>query len=248
MHVAVASPSSPELARPESLDISRRLLMLLLATDVAFILLHVIYVETSVLRGRPFSLELDNGVPEAYQYVKQFWLALCMGALFRRTRQVVYVGWAVVFAFLLMDDAFQIHEHVGKWLGEAHNLPTVFSLRPDDIGELLFAGAVGVVALALIGFGFWRGDSHARSASRDMGILTLLLAVLGVGVDIAHVIAYFNRSLTAQFLLIIEDGGEMIVLSGLAAYAFNVVSHRGRETVNLWSLMREQARRLKPGN
>src|SRR5687768_18434300 len=105
MH-AVATSDHPGL-----LATARTWLVLLIAADLAFIVLHVIYIETALLRGRPFSLEADNGMPEAYQYVKQFWVALCTVGLFRRTREVVYVGVGVVFAFLLLDDAFQFHEH-----------------------------------------------------------------------------------------------------------------------------------------
>lgn len=234
MQLAVASPDHPGL-----LATARTWLVLLIAADLAFIVLHVIYTETSLLRGRPFSLEADNGIPEAYQYVKQFWVALCMAALFRRTRAVVYTGWTLVFAFLLMDDAFQFHEHFGKWLGMQYQLPEVFGLRADDIGELLFAAAIGGVTVLLIGFGFWRGDSHARVVSRDMTLLVIALAILGVGFDVAHVITYFKAPALAQFLLILEDGGEMIVVSLMAAYMFNVLNHQGRATLDLWAMIRD---------
>lgn len=238
MQMAVATPEQPDLPAT-----ARTLLLLLLAADLAFIVLHVIYVETSWLRGRPFSLEQDNGLPEAFQYVKQFWIALCMLALFRRTRELVYAGWLLVFTFLLFDDAFQIHEHLGKWLGEKYSLWAVFGLRPDDIGELLFALFVGVLSALLIGFGFWRGDRDARAVSRDTAMLVVVLAVFGVGVDILHVIAYFKGSLSAQLLLIVEDGGEMVVVSVTAAYIFNVLIHEGRSPVNVWDYV---GSRLKP--
>jgi hypothetical protein len=70
MQLAVAIPESH---RP--LDPAWTLLLLLVAADLAFIVLHVLYIETSLLRGRPFSLEADDGVSEAFQYVKQFWVA-----------------------------------------------------------------------------------------------------------------------------------------------------------------------------
>ena len=228
--------TTPENYRP--LDTARTLLLLLLAADLAFIFLHVLYVETTLLRGRPFSLEADNGLPEAFQYVKQFWVALCMALMFRRVREVVYIGWMLVFTFLLMDDAFQIHEHIGQWLGANYALPVVFGLRPDDIGELLFAAFIGSVTTVLIGFGYWRGDADARIVSRDMIIMVIVLAGLGVGVDILHVITYFKAPLLAQFLLILEDGGEMLVVSAMVAYMVNVLNHRGRATVDLWAIMR----------
>lgn len=236
MQLAVATPEPPGL-----IATVRTLLLLLIAADLAFIVLHVVYVETSLLRGRPFSLEADNGLPEAFQYVKQFWIALCMLTLFRRTRELVYLGWAIVFAFLLLDDAVQIHEQFGQWLGEHYALPVAFGLRPDDIGELLFAAVVGGVTVLLIGFGFWRADADARTVSRDMALLVVVLATLGVGVDILHVITYFKAPMLGQLLLILEDGGEMLVVSGIAAYIFNVVIHEGRAPVALWAIIRDFA-------
>ena len=233
MQLAVATPDA---YRP--LDTARILLLLLVAADLAFIFLHVLYIETSLLRGRPFSLEADNGLPEAFQYVKQFWVALCMAAMFRRTREVVYIGWMLVFTFLLLDDAFQFHERIGEWLGQRYALPVVFGLRPDDIGELLFAAIVGGAAAVLIGLCVWRGDADARIISRDMIILVLILAGLGVGLDLLHVITYFKAPLLAQFLLIVEDGGEMLAVSAMVAYMVNVLNHQGRATLDLWAIMR----------
>jgi hypothetical protein len=233
MQLAVATPDS---YRP--LNSARTLLLLLLAADLAFIFLHVLYIETSLLQGRPFSLEADNGLPEAFQYVKQFWVALCMAAMFRRVREMVYIGWMLVFTFLLLDDAFQFHERIGEWLGQRYALPVVFGLRPDDIGELLFAAIVGGAAAVLIGFGFWRGDADARIISRDMVILVVVLAALGVGLDLLHVITYFKAPLLAQFLLIVEDGGEMLAVSAMVAYMVNVLNHQGRATLDLWAIMR----------
>lgn len=239
MQLAVASPLQPGPSEAGLIASARRLLLLLVAADLAFIVLHVLYIETSLLRGRPFSLEADNGIPEAYQYVKQFWLALCMVGLFRRTRAVVYLGWALVFGFLLLDDAFQFHEHFGQWLGGQYTLPAAFGLRPEDIGELLFAAAFGGVTVLLIGFGYWRGEWDARTVSRDMAILVVVLGGLGVGVDLLHVITYFKAPLLAQFLLILEDGGEMLVVSALVAYSVNVLNHHGRATVDLFGIIRD---------
>jgi hypothetical protein len=151
---------------------------------------------------------------------------------------VVYIGWTLVFTFLLLDDAFQFHEQIGKWLGERYALPVAFGLRPDDIGELLFASVVGGTTTLLIGFGYWWGDADARIVSRDMVIMVIVLAGLGVGVDILHVITYFKAPLLAQFLLIFEDGGEMLVVSAMVAYMVNVLNHQGRATVDLWAIMR----------
>lgn len=242
MQLAVATTPP----RTDLFATARTLLLLLIAADLAFIVLHVVYIETELLRGRPFSLEADNGLPEAYQYVKQYWTALLMVALFRRTRSVVYLGWTVVFSFLLLDDAFQFHEHFGKWLATNFAVPVAFGLRPDDIGELLFAASIGVVTVLLIGYGYWRGDANARVVSRNTAVLIVLLAGFGVGVDVVHVITYFKAPLLAQFLLIAEDGGEMLAVSLIAAYIFNVLIHEGRATVDLWAMIRNFASQRLP--
>ena len=215
-------------------------LLLLISADLAFIVLHLVNVETGWLRGVPISLEADGGLPETYQYIKTFWIALSMASTFWRTRVGLYGAWAVVFSFLLIDDAGQIHERVGKWLGRSYQLPVAFGLRPEDIGEQLFAALVGASMLALVGFASWRGSGQSKSVSRDILCLVVALAFVGVAVDALHVIAYVHRSLLAQVLLVIEDGGEMLVISALTAYAFHVASHGGRTRFDLWASLKRR--------
>jgi hypothetical protein len=211
------------------------LLLLLVAADITFIALHLVNVETGWFHGVPLSLEADGGLPETYQYIKIFWIVLCLASTFWRTRVRLYGYWALVFAFLLVDDAGQIHERVGAWLGRSYAVPVAFGLRPNDIGELTFAVVVGLAMLALVGFASWRVGEQARRVSRDILCLVLVLAFIGVPVDTLHVIAYFQRSLLAQVLLVVEDGGEMLVMSALMAYAFHLASHRGHTRFDLWA-------------
>jgi hypothetical protein len=211
------------------------LLLLLISADFVFIVLHLVNVETRWFHGVAISLEADGGVPETYQYIKEFWIAVCMAAVFWRTRVRSYAVWSMVFVFLLLDDAAQIHERVGTWLGRHYSLPVAFGLRPDDTGEVLFAAMIGASMLALVGLASWRGGQQSRRISRDVLCLIFMLAILGVIVDILHVVTYMQRSLLAQVLLVVEDGGEMIVMSALTAYAFHVASHNGRTRFDLWA-------------
>jgi hypothetical protein len=120
----------------------------------------------------------------------------------------------------------------------SYELPLAFGLRPDDIGELLFAALVGASMLALVGFASWHGGEQSRRVSRDLLCLVVALGFAGVAIDTLHVIAYFHRSLLAQVLLVIEDGGEMLIISALTAYAFHVASHRGRTRFDLWATLK----------
>jgi hypothetical protein len=222
----------------ESTSPAFALLLLLICADAGFALLHLISVETGWLRGAGISLEADGGPAEIFQYLKEFWIIACMVFAFVSTRHAVYASWALVFLFLLVDDAGKVHEQVGAWLGQRYGFPAPLGLRPDDIGELVFAGAVGVTTLAVVGVGMRRGTEQCLRISRDMFCLIFVLALLGVCVDALHVIAYLGGSLLAQVLLIVEDGGEMVLMSALTAYAFHVATHAGRTRFNLWSIVR----------
>ena len=191
------------------------LMLLLFCADAAFTLLHLVNVETGWLRGNRISLEDDGGPAEIFQYLKEFWIVVCMIVAFVSTRHVAYLSWAFVFLFLLADDAGKIHEGVGGWLAQRYDLPAPFGLRSQDIGELLFAAAIGLAVLAVVGVAVRRGTEQCRRISRDLGCLVVALALVGVLIDMLHTIAYTQRSLLAQVLLVVEDGGEMFVMSAL---------------------------------
>ena len=116
-------------------------------------------------------------------------------------------------------------------------------LRPKDIGELLFVGAAGVVILAVVGTAAWRGTEQCRRVTRDLGLLIVALGLVGIALDVVHVIAYFGESLLAQVLLVLEDGGEMIVMSAMTAYAFHIATHRGLTRFDLSALVRARLAR-----
>jgi hypothetical protein len=219
----------------ESMAAALVLLLLLVFADLGFTVLHLIHVETGWLRGHGISLEHDGGPSEIYQYVKEFWIVVCMVVAFVLTRHGIYLAWAIVFSVLLADDAGQIHENVGMWLGERYQFAAPFGLRSKDVGELLVAGAVGLLTLIVAGAGLCCLTEQCRRISRDVSVLVIFLGVVGILVDVLHVIAYHAQSQLAQVLLVVEDGGEMVVMSALTAYAFHVVSHAARTRFDLLS-------------
>ena len=50
------------------------------------------------------------------------------------------------FAFMLVDDSFSLHERFGLYAASAWPMPAWFGLRPQDVGEGLFALTVGSFA------------------------------------------------------------------------------------------------------
>src|SRR5262245_31935884 len=144
------------------------LIALLLCGDLVFIAINAVHLWTPWLRGGTYSMETDRGPAELYQYIKQMWVVVCMGAAFLYTRKKMFVGWMGLFSFLLVDDAAQIHENVGFWLGRTLNFPALAGLRPDDFGEVTVAALVGGVTVSLIAPILWRGDRDSRLVACDI--------------------------------------------------------------------------------
>ena len=159
------------------------LLLLLLAVDLAFLVAHVWFWS----RGRvpdDWNLGLDRSLPEQFQYAK--WIVctgLCAWA-FARGREPLYLAWAALFCYFLLDDSQNIHEALGGSIAERLELVPAFGLRAKDFGELAVSFIAGVVLLGLIALCYWRSaDGPARSLTRALLPWLCLLVFSGVGLD-----------------------------------------------------------------
>jgi hypothetical protein len=214
------------------------LLVLLVVVDFVFIAVHALHVWSPWFAGGHFSMENYNGLASIYQYIKQAWLAGCLALAFLQTRSKVFAGWTLLFAFLLLDDALELHERVGAILAASLNFPAVLGLRPADLGEVSVAAAIGCLALALVAITFRHGGSQSRELSADLMCLLAALALFGVFFDMLHTITYFKAPSVAEFFALIEDGGEMLVVSVITAYTFDLTSNAGRPRLGVWARVR----------
>lgn len=185
---------------------------LFLAADVLLIAVHVWLYFAGI--GLPlFDVALDRSYPEFYQYLKWYWLVCLSLYLGTRLRELAFPLLAPVFAILLIDDAFTLHESFGGEIASRLGLQASFNIRTQDLGELAF---LAFSALAI--FTFWAMAYHFASTSarkhlKLIGALLLLLGFFGGAMDAVHE-ATGRFGLTAYFLVgTLEDGGEMIVLS-----------------------------------
>lgn len=76
---------------------SNRLLYLLIATDLLFIALHIIYKTTELISDTSFSLSKDRGYPEVFQYVKAYWIALLFLRLAIKKQTFLYLAWSLLY-------------------------------------------------------------------------------------------------------------------------------------------------------
>jgi hypothetical protein len=188
---------------------------LLLVADTLFIVLHVIYYPS--FPDPNLSIEFDGGYAERFQYLKQALIVFMLGLLALRKRAFLYLGWAALFLYLLLDDSLSIHENGGELVAQALGFSPMIGLRPQDFGELAATAFFGLLYAGILVVAYYFSHDHtAKKLSKYLLIMLVILALAGVVVDMVHILASGNLSL--GFLLgIVEDGGEMIVMSGIVS-------------------------------
>lgn len=200
-------------------DNSIRLLYLFLATDLVFIILHLFYVYTDFVSNSAFSLAQERGYAEILQYIKEYWIALLFGVLAVRQRSALYLGWSLLFFYLLLDDSLTLHETLAEIITERLGLQAVFNLRAVDVGEFLVSAGIGLFFLFFLAIGYHFAKGIPRQTSKYLIIILFALALFGIAVDMLHSLLRFSL-FWEPLLAMIEDGGEMVVMSFMAWFVF----------------------------
>lgn len=204
------------------------LLLLFVAGDAFFVALHLLF-DFKLTKDPVFSLEGDRVAGEFWQYVKEYWIALTMGLLLWLRRQPIYAAWGVLFTYLLVDDALEIHEKTGEKIGSALNLSPIGNLQPWDLGQIIFAATCGVVLLAAMALFYSKADPDARRVTRWLFGGLILMGVFGVGCDALHALTALDA------MIVVEEGGELMIMSGICTLMISEVLRDRAVTAKLRS-------------
>ena len=124
-----------------------------------------------------------------------------------------------MFAYLLLDDALQIHERGGTLVAARLGLMHAFRLRGKDFGELAVSAAAGILLLPLLIWAYRSGSQMFRKVSQDLILLILVLVFFGVVIDMVGIAIQAGKGV--GFIMgVIEEGGEMIAVSLILWYVF----------------------------
>lgn len=186
-------------------------LYLFLATDFAFIIVYAFYAYSDLITSVLFSLEQDRGYAEVFQYIKEYWIAILLLLLALNKRSLLYLGWSLLFFYLLLDDSLEIHEWLGGKISYRLGIPPAFNLRPIDFGEMIVSGSVALFFFIFLGLNYRFGDRFSRDTSRNLIGMLFALAICGIIFDMLHIAVQFPA--LDPIFIILEDGGEMIVMS-----------------------------------
>lgn len=211
----------PEVSK--QVPISSRTLQLLVwlgAVDVVFLILHAAHVRFNVPRSGLWLISRDRGFPEIFQYLKEALIVLMLVWLYRQRTSLIYLSWALVFCYLLLDDSLRIHETLGDGLASAFGLEDIGGIEARDLGQVIVSATAGVVLLGFVALATLRDRSPARRLSLLLGLVMVALVFFGVVTDVIDAIDLFG---------LVEDGGEMVVMSvGVA-----VTAHHAMTTVEI---------------
>lgn len=201
------------------------LLVLLIVADLAFFGLEILY-SLGLGSDYKFSLGAERGYAEVFQYIKFFWIVLILVWFALKLYQPVYSVGALLFFYFLLDDSLEIHETIGEYIVEWYGVVPAFGLREQDFGELAVYALVAIIFL-LAG---WLAYRHSDAFARRVGLYLLLgvfmLAMFGAGADMLHSLLANQYPWTDTPLVILEDGGELIVLSIICWFVYSLAKQK----------------------
>lgn len=184
----------------------------LLSLDVVAVIGHVV-ADSGASYAR---IDVDHSVPELYQYVKFLVASAALGQAFVRSKRWTPAVWSVGFALAFLDDVLRIHERGGNVLAPLFAQLTDGAVVGREPGEVLIL----VTAVAVMGFLMLVARNHDSAWGWEEARLAqagVVLLVVGAVIDLVG--ASVRTSALKTALTLVEDGGEMIVVSLMAALA-----------------------------
>jgi len=201
-------------------EFSKILLYLLVVTDIIFMIFHVLKF-VKIVDSPLFFISLDLGYAEVFQYIKEFWIVLLLLMLFKEKGKTVFLAWSFLFIYILLDDSLKIHETFGEYLANIFEFQSRFNLRAKDFGELGTSFLFGGFLFLFLVLSYIKSDVRGKIISSNLFILFVILIFFGVFIDMLGII-FHGRSIVNHLFILIEDGGEMMIMSVIVAYLFGL--------------------------
>jgi hypothetical protein len=195
------------------------LLLLLLSGDFIFTAIHIVrhtFLQSSALWVTRLTASMDG-----YHILKLFLVIVLFTYLIIITRSSGYIAWLLVFTYLLIDDAFLIHQNIGENLAARFHAHFFHGLYlPSRFFELAVLAIIGLFLGIIVFWTYIRSSVTFRKISKDILLFILALIFFGAIVDLATVLKL--EPAAKYFLGFVEDSGEMIVFSLILWYIFLV--------------------------
>lgn len=188
---------------------------------------------THALLPQQFFLASDGGFGEWLEYSLTLAVAVMLFVLWRWERASLYLTNAVLFAWLTLDNGFEIHERFGHTFGSVFS-GSALPIEPNHIGEVALFAAIGAFWM----YGFWLclRNARIRPAANSLILAACVAAAAFFGVVVDLIVVWGEHTpLRLEIETFIEDCGEfaMLCIAFLATVAMfdrERQRHKSRQT------------------
>ncbi|WP_017324997.1 hypothetical protein [Synechococcus sp. PCC 7336] len=230
---AIASARRRRIHWPSALQIPThlaRFLVVLLAIDSLFLVLHIVHVYEILPIGNRWALGVDRSYSEWFQYGKLFLIASIFLWLEIKYKSRIYGFFSLLFWLIFLDDSLSIHENLGDLIG-------VWLNTVDHVGEVIAMLALGLVPIISIAISYANTKvTRYKQFSLNLIKLISIYVFSGVVIDFIYSEVYFPSNLVRTILGILEDFGENIAMVLILVFAIRHLLYvRNTDRPNLTS-------------
>ena len=210
-----------------------KFLLILLGIDCFFILLSLLD-RFSDLNFSNFLVQSDGLYAEKFQYLKFLGIAILSLCLAIRRKAIQFFIFMIIPLYLYWDDSKSLHENFGtkiaNFLYEGSHIDTLISnFRYQDIGEIVYMTSVAFALLIIFLICYKLSDEFQKSFLKKILKLFFVFGFFALIVDSIH---QLSGGFIYDLITIIEDGGEMIPISFMAAYFFEYLINIRNKIIN----------------
>lgn len=199
----------------------RKYLFILLTIDLILIILHISRSAFGFPQKSAFSIAQERGYAEIFQYLKALAIVYILYKSGTQRSEKLYLTWSGMYAFIFLDDLLGLHEKGGKLAATLLPASLPFNVQGEDLGEVLFSLCVYGLLGTLILISSFRSEPVVRKSTQPLIFLLILLFFTGGVLDLVH--SMITMPILWDILGILEDGGEMIVMSVTVYYIICMV-------------------------
>ncbi len=196
-------------------DFTKKFLLSLLWADFCFIIIHI-------WQGGLWRMNEEWSFPDIFQYSKEIFLGVILLLFYIKAKQKIFILYSGVFFYFFLDDSLGFHEKFSFFSMDTFYIG-LFGKKIELYSEDVLFGIVGVIIIFLFFLTYRKSDFLSRK------IALIILILLFIFAFFAAVIDYINNffaSKPSELPLIIEESGEMFVISIICFYILrNFISY-----------------------
>lgn len=169
------------------------------------------------LQNPIFNMNREFGLGEGVEYAKALTTVTALAICARRGGGGIFVLLAALHTWLGFDNALALHERIGALVGRSLLGGESLGLaRSADLGQFLYLLAFGIALIGAFRLALRHTSRFLAPTALTLVVATMTPGLFGVFADVFQATP-MAEPLSHTMLVLIEDGGETVALSLIAA-------------------------------